>query len=83
MTLYQFKKLNEERQAEIFCEQGVYLACRYYHSEIISLWQVEDFYVELFYDQIEENILRLRSFQSPIPLEPYLKQIDVSQHLQK
>ena len=79
MTLREFNKLDADTRAQIFCEQGVYLASRNYQSEVISLWQIEDFYVELVYDEIGDNILKLRGFLSPIPMEPYLKQIELTQ----
>jgi len=44
----------------------------------ILLYQVQSFYVEVFYSGKENKISRLRSFSSINQLEPYLNNIDIS-----
>ena len=62
-------------------EYGVHLATRHVLRETVMLWQIEHFYVEVFYDGLENEINKIRSFLSIAPLEPYLKQIDLPQLL--
>jgi hypothetical protein len=47
-------------------------------SNTILLWQVEGFYVEVFYDGVENEIIKIRSFISTYGPEPYLKQRDLT-----
>lgn len=43
----------------------------------ILLYQVDGFYVEVYYEREHNTITRLRSFSSVNQLEPYLGQIDI------
>ena len=81
MTLYQFKLLDTMEQAQAVWDEGVHLATRNIPGVTILLWQVDGFYVEVFYDIVEGEIIKIRSFHSTYGLEPYLKQIDLTQLL--
>lgn len=83
MTLYNFKLLTEHEQAEAVWEHGVHIGTRYLLFQTVALYQLEGFYAEVFYCQNENRILKIRSFLSTHCLEPYLRQIDVSQLLQQ
>ena len=41
----------------------------------INLYSLNDFYVELWYDQLSNKIIKIRSFKSTNPLDPYLDDI--------
>lgn len=43
------------------------------------LYQVEGFYVELFFDEKMSEAIRIRSFDDTRHLEPYLRRVDVSE----
>ena len=66
------------KQVEATWEKGVHLSTRFDGVQAILLWQIDAFYVEIFYDQLDNTIEKLRSFRSTIPLRPYLKQIDIA-----
>ena len=78
MDLYQFKLLNHSDQAQAVWDFGVHVATRYSSHVTILLWQLDCFYVELFYDGIENEIVKIRPFKSTLPLDPYLQQTDVT-----
>ena len=78
MTLLQFRQLPPDRQTLTTWEIGVHLSTRFYGLHAILLWQIDGFYVELFYNRIDNSIDKLRSFRSTIPLRPYLNQIDIT-----
>jgi hypothetical protein len=82
MTLFQFKQLEMNEQAQITWHKGVHLSTRFTGMHAILLWQIDAFYVEIFYNRLDDKIERLRSFRSTIPLRPYLSEIDISAVLQ-
>ncbi|HEU4472173.1 MAG TPA: hypothetical protein VFR58_13870 [Flavisolibacter sp.] len=79
MTLFDFQLLAEEQQIGILYEQGVYIGKRKEEAITVLLYQVEGFYVEVFYRFYRRHIEKLRSSAAVSILEPYLEQIDVDQ----
>jgi hypothetical protein len=74
MTLYQFLTLDEMEQAEAIWE-GVHIADREDEEHRILLYQIESFYVEVFYHN-EYNVIRSsRPFASVEQLVPYSDRI--------
>jgi hypothetical protein len=76
MTLNEFNLLeNNSKKAEVVWEHGVYIASRIsplVPDVKILLYQLPRFYVEMYYNNNENKILRLLSFCSVDNLEPYL-----------
>ncbi len=77
MILYHFNSLDEKMQAEAIWEHGVHIADRIEGAFKLILYQIESFYVEVWYNPAENSILKFRSFSSTTPLEPYLEKIDI------
>jgi hypothetical protein len=77
MTLYQFNLLEEKEQAEMLWDKGVHVAERGDEQHNIVLYQMEGFYVEVFYHREQNAIKRFRSFSGINQLEPYLSKIDI------
>ena len=78
MDVYQFRELDEDDQAQTAWQYGEHIATRMTLLHTVSLWQIEGFYVEIFFNQADQKIEKLRSFRTTILLTPYLKQIDIS-----
>ena len=78
MTLYQSNLLNETQQAESLWENGVHIGEREDFPHTVALYQMDSFYVEVFYHRQLNAIKRFRSFSSTDQLEPYIAKIDVS-----
>ena len=78
MTLYQFNVLTENEKTALVWNGGDFVGDRKENNLTISLYQVQSFYVEVFYSGKENKISRLRSFSSINQLEPYLNNIDIS-----
>lgn len=80
MTLYEFNLLDEMEQAEILwnapCIDG-----REDAEHKILLYQVDRFYVEVYYHKEYNVIRKFMSFESTDQLEPYLQKIDLIQKL--
>jgi hypothetical protein len=76
MTLDIFKFLDEKAQAGTVLEEGVHLDTRYIIFHTVALYQIEGFYVEIFYNKIENQIGKIKSYTKP--LEPYINKIDLT-----
>jgi len=77
MRVYEFQLLPQQKQVEILYRYGVYIGKHNYASSITLLYQVDGFYVEVFYRKYRSHIKLLHCFESTEFLDPYLKQIDV------
>ncbi len=76
MTINEFNHLDEMEQAEAIWE-GIFIDNRVENGLVILLYQIDSFYVEVFYHQ-ELNVIRgLRSFTNTNQLEPYLRKINL------
>ena len=78
MTLDEFTSLDETLQAEALIDRGVFLAERMYKNFSIFLYQLDDFYVEIYHN-LKYNVMQgMRSFREEEDLEPFLENIDIS-----
>jgi len=78
MKLYDFKFLDDKSQAEVLFNYGVLIAERLYKDLIIQLYQINSFYVEVYYNAIFKMVQGINSFDNLTRLEPYLSSIDIS-----
>ncbi len=76
MTLYQFLALDEMEQQEAIWE-GVHIADREDEEHKILLYQIDAFYVEVFYHKEYNVIRKYQPFNSMDKLAPYLDKINV------
>jgi hypothetical protein len=76
MTLYQFNLLDKTKQAEAVWS-GVHIDNRQDDQHNILLYEVDGFYVEVFYHRIYNVIVKFRSFSSTTQLAPYLEKFDI------
>jgi hypothetical protein len=78
MKLYDFKFLDDKSQAEILFNYGVLIAERLYKDLVIQLYQINSFYVEVYYNAVFKMVQGINSFENLSRLEPYLSSIDIS-----
>ncbi len=76
MHLYNFIALDEQEQAEAIWS-GVFIADREDEEHRIPLYQIDSFYVEVYYHKELNVIRRFRPFSSIEELQPYLDKIDI------
>lgn len=77
MNVYQYNQLSDDSQLDTVEQSGVLLAERdrsFYH---IKLYQVDDFYVEVYYHTHFNVVVNIDSFTNTDCLEPYLQKIDI------
>jgi hypothetical protein len=79
MTMYEFRILGDQEQLNIIHEKGVYIGKRKVRDLVSVLYQVESFYVELFYKKYRYFVSHSRCSASIVIAEPYLDQIDLAE----
>ena len=79
MTMYEFRVLSDQDQLEIVYSQGVYIGKRHVGGKVSVLYQLEGFYIEIFYRKYRYFISHTRCSESTIIAEPYLDQIDLAE----
>lgn len=77
MTLHHFNELNEVEQVDAICEHGVLVGDRKDDNYTVLLFQINSFYVEVFYSQPYNELRKYKSFSSTTLLQPYLEKIDL------
>jgi len=77
MTLQQFMSLPGEVQMNTISNNGVYLGKRKAGNHVVFLYQIDSFYIEVFYHRQKNKVTKLRSFRSTAILEPYLRQVSL------
>jgi len=78
MTSAQFDRLSIDDQESMVFDQGAFLAARQEPEFVIQLFQLNSFYVELFYHQVKERAIATRIFSDVKRLGPYFDSIDLS-----
>jgi hypothetical protein len=66
-------------KTEVLATKGVFLAERNDGCFRISLYQVNDFYVEIYYHKTRYFYLCIRSFEDVSEIFPYLEEIDITE----
>lgn len=80
MKLFDFQLLDKTDQIDYLYENGTFVGKRRDGLDIVLLYQVEGFYVEVFYQYYRKHPKKVRCFRSTVLLDPYLESIDV-EHL--
>lgn len=79
ITIYDFNSFSETGKVCALWAYGTFITDQPlgYNLKIL-LYQINDFYVESFYNPKRNRIFMFRAFKSERLLEPYLEQIDIS-----
>jgi hypothetical protein len=78
MDIRDFNFMDGMAKTEVLATEGVFLAERNDGCFRISLYQVNDFYVEIYYHKTRSFYLCIRSFKNVSEIFPYLEEIDIS-----
>lgn len=73
-----FKKMEDAEKMKHISEAGICIAERKYKCFRIELYQVENYYTEVYYYADLDTIQLVWPFNHLDDLEPYLQQIDIS-----
>lgn len=77
MKQIDFELLNKEEQIEVMYQKAVYLGKRRSGKTTILLYQLESFYIEIYYLKYRQIIRKIHCFDSTDYLGPYLEKVDV------
>ena len=70
MTLYEFRTLPEHEQAEVVW-QGQFFLTRTDRKHTVLLYKVHDFYVEVYYEDESNELVKFNPFSSKDRLKVY------------
>jgi hypothetical protein len=79
MDIRDFNFMDGMTKTEVLASEGVFLAERNDGCFRISLYQVNDFYVEIYYHKTRFFYICIRSFEDVSELYPYLQDIDITE----
>ncbi|MGE5518958.1 MAG: hypothetical protein ACM3VS_03450 [Candidatus Dadabacteria bacterium] len=77
ITIYEYSLLEDQQQIDLLYREGAYLAKRRCGNLQVILYQLDCFYIEVFYSKYRQVIKQLKCFQSTEHLGPYLEQVDI------
>jgi hypothetical protein len=72
ITVLDFNQMALEDQASVAIT-GTFLGDRRQGAVIVQLQRLDNFYIEVFYDPLQNEILRYEGFTSVARLAPYIK----------
>jgi hypothetical protein len=77
MTIQEFIQLDVYEKAEV-AWTGNFIADRMDNADIVQLYILENFFVEIFYNLFDNEIITVRPFTNVHFLEAYCEHIDIS-----
>ena len=78
MKLYEFNRLDKDRQAQTLKDYGVLIEERLEKEDQVLVYQMQSFYAEVYYHKGYKIIKKLRSFTNADNVFPYVKNADLS-----
>ncbi|MGZ3849314.1 MAG: hypothetical protein ACXVMS_07355 [Flavisolibacter sp.] len=78
MQLREFKYEDKLKKKQLLFQHGIFLDQRPQEEFIIMLFQIDAFYVEVYFDREEREIGYMRAFSELDLSSPYLQRIDLS-----
>lgn len=78
MQLQEFCVLEQIAQQEMVLDEGIYLSSRLFMDYTVLLFQLDCFYVELYYPKDKDKCVIIKGFEDTNELEPYLKRINIA-----
>lgn len=78
MIIQHFNTLSKQDQQNNLLREGIFLAEREDGPFRIMLYQLDSFYVEVYFFNLYNKVAFLQSFTDTDALEPYLEQLNVT-----
>jgi len=79
MTYTEYKALDKYTQVDVALEEGAIIGKRIENDDLLILYQLNNFYIELAYLEDLSEIYAIYHTESDLLLEPYLQAIDISE----
>jgi hypothetical protein len=77
INLQQFQSYPDTIQRKLVHRRGVFLLSRKGEEDVVNLYRVDGFYVELFFNQRMSAVLRIGAFEDTAGLDAYLQQVEL------
>ncbi|HEV7329424.1 MAG TPA: hypothetical protein VGN63_00135 [Flavisolibacter sp.] len=77
MTLSQFQQLDHETQLQV-ADRATCLRSRMDPEHLILLYQIEGFYIEVYYHKRLRSFTRAHAFDDMVLLDPYLEEMQIN-----
>jgi len=81
MTLEQFRAVSCKAQERLVKAKAVFLMDRKSLGVSVLLFQLDGFYVEVFYNSATDAVSFIKSFSDMDGIEAYLSEVDISELL--
>ena len=78
MTYTEYKALDKYTQVDVALQEGTIIGKRIEDDDLLILYQLNTFYIELAYLEDLSEIYAIYHTESDRLLEPYLEAIDIS-----
>ena len=78
MNMNEFESMTGLEKIKVLAAHSVFLAKRYEGCFSISLYQIEGFYVEIYFHTGQFKFVNARTFNNTAELAGYLDNIDIS-----
>lgn len=75
----EFNKLTHDEQAWYIWNGAIHLNVREVYGYRVNLFSYNDYYIELWYSVYENQIKKIKAFDSPALLAPYLENIKLDE----
>lgn len=72
MKLYDFLILSDEQQYQAIWEHGTYIDSLLFDKIHHQLYSINDFFIEIYYDALSNNIIGKEPFKQGARLDKYL-----------
>jgi hypothetical protein len=83
MTIYDFDTMEGQDKLVVLSSEAVLLGLRKDGCFAIGLFQLDNFYVEIYFHTTQGCIKNIRCFSDTADLAPYLDQVNISELLQE
>jgi hypothetical protein len=77
VTRKYFKSLSAEKQRKKVLDKGVYLCNRETDEHSIFLFQLDSFYIEVYFLHNNDELYSIKSFEGTQLLDPYMDRINL------
>lgn len=83
MKLSEFILLSEEEKKKILLHQGILIGKRVVSGQMVFLFQLQTYYIEVYCDLEDKNVKEYLAFEGTTPLQPYLETIAIDHLFQQ
>ena len=77
MTIYEFIELDLHEKTEV-AWNATFIADRIEQGDNVLLFSLDDFFIEIFYNVKDNEIITIRPFKNSRLFEPYSEGVDIS-----